>query len=240
MFGTSQATPHIAGSVAVLKGATAFPVDTADATLARMTGTGVLVLDSKSGITKPRIDLLAAFGNASPTYSISGTVTANSAGLAGVSMTLTGGTITTTNSLGAYTFAGLGSGVTYTVTPSKSGYTFVPTNRAVQISNANVTGQDFAATASCTAPGVPSRVSATAGSGRVTIKWTASSGAVTYNVKRSTTSGGSYVTIASGVTTTSYTDTAVTRGKTYYYVVSAVSACGAESANSSRVSAKPR
>ena len=69
------------------------------------------------------------------------------------------------------------------------------------------------------------------------LSWSASTGATSYNVKRSTTSGGPYTTIASP-TTTSYTDTGLTNGTTYYYVVSAVNAAG-ESANSAQVSAAP-
>jgi cellulose 1,4-beta-cellobiosidase len=72
----------------------------------------------------------------------------------------------------------------------------------------------------------------------VALSWTASSGATSYNVKRSTTSGGSYTTVASGVTSTSYSNTGLANGTTYYYVVSAVNSSG-ESANSSQVSAKP-
>jgi len=60
----------------------------------------------------------------------------------------------------------------------------------------------------------------------------------TYNVKRSRTSGGPYATMATNVTegvkATSYTDTAVTNGGTYYYVVSAVNAAS-EGANSGQV-----
>jgi len=86
-------------------------------------------------------------------------------------------------------------------------------------------------------PATPTNVTATAGSGLVALSWTASAGAPSYNVKRSTVSGGPYSTIASPVTS-SYTDTSVTGGTTYYYVVSAVNAAG-ESANSSQVSAVP-
>ena len=69
------------------------------------------------------------------------------------------------------------------------------------------------------------------------LSWSASSGATSYNVKRSTTNGGPYTTIASP-TTTNYTDTGLTNGTTYYYMVSAVNTSG-ESANSGQVSAIP-
>jgi hypothetical protein len=78
------------------------------------------------------------------TYSISGRVTSKNKGLAGVTMTLSGAASATvmTDTSGNYTFTELANGG-YTVTPSKTGYTFTPTNRAVTISGANVTGQDF-------------------------------------------------------------------------------------------------
>ncbi len=60
-----------------------------------------------------------------------------------------------------------------------------------------------------------------------------------YNVKRATTNGGPYLTIASGLTDSTYTDTAVINGTTYYYVVSAVDTSANESANSSQVSGTP-
>jgi subtilisin family serine protease len=58
--GTSQATPHVSAAVAVLRAA--YPGDTLDQTVARMTGTGVPITDSRNGITTPRLDLLAAVG----------------------------------------------------------------------------------------------------------------------------------------------------------------------------------
>jgi hypothetical protein len=70
------------------------------------------------------------------------------------------------------------------------------------------------------------------------LSWTGSSGATSYNVLRSTTAGGPYSSIAMGVATTSYTDTAVSNGTTYYYVVQAVSS-GGTSANSNQVGATP-
>jgi DNA/RNA endonuclease G (NUC1) len=85
---------------------------------------------------------------------------------------------------------------------------------------------------------VPTGLSATVSNNKVALSWTASFAADSYNVKRSTTSGGPYTNVATGLTTTSYNDTSVTNGTQYFYVVSAVNTLG-ESANSSEVSATP-
>lgn len=73
----------------------------------------------------------------------------------------------------------------------------------------------------------PTGLTATAGASSITLNWNAPAGAqpgYTYNVKRSTVSGGPYTTIAPGTASTTYVDSAVTVGTQYYYVVSAVSA----------------
>jgi hypothetical protein len=81
-------------------------------------------------------------------------------------------------------------------------------------------------------------LSAAAGDTQVSLTWTASSGASSYNIKRSTSNGGPYTQLATA-TTTSYTNTALTNGTTYYYVVSAVNPAG-ESANSAQASGTPQ
>ena len=86
-------------------------------------------------------------------------------------------------------------------------------------------------------PPAPTGLAATAGNAQVALTWTASSGAASYNVKRSEISGSGYATIGSP-TGTSYTDTTAANGSTYYYVVSATNAVG-ESANSPEVNATP-
>jgi O-glycosyl hydrolase/fibronectin type 3 domain-containing protein len=86
-------------------------------------------------------------------------------------------------------------------------------------------------------PAAPTGLSATAGATQVALAWTASSGATSYNVKRSTVSGSGYATVSSP-TATSYTNTGLTNGTSYYYVVTAVSS-GGESGNSSQVRAAP-
>jgi len=81
-------------------------------------------------------------------YSITGTVTSGSTGLAGVTMTLggAGAAVTTTDADGKFTFGNLVNG-SYIITPSKTAFTFTPVNSAVTVSGANVTAIDFIATA---------------------------------------------------------------------------------------------
>ncbi len=89
------------------------------------------------------------------------------------------------------------------------------------------------------APPVPTGVTAAAGTGSVTLTWNASPGATSYNIYRSTTSGGEGSTpIQTGVTATSFTDTGLTGGTPYYYEVAAVAA-GVSSANSTEALATP-
>ncbi len=56
--GTSQASPHVAGAVAVLRAK--FSADTLSQMLTRLTSSGTPVLDARNGITKPRLNLLQA------------------------------------------------------------------------------------------------------------------------------------------------------------------------------------
>jgi len=86
-------------------------------------------------------------------------------------------------------------------------------------------------------PAAPTGLQATSGNAQIGFTWNASTGATSYHLKRATTTGGPYAQ-AAAPTSTSYTDTGLTNGTTYYYVVSALNAAG-ESANSTQVSATP-
>ena len=88
-------------------------------------------------------------------------------------------------------------------------------------------------------PPAPAGLTATPGSNQVSLAWSSALGALSYNVKRSISTGGPYSLIASAITTTSHIDTTASNGTTYYYVVSALNG-GGESANSAEVSATPQ
>lgn len=89
-----------------------------------------------------------------------------------------------------------------------------------------------------TAPAAPTALKATAGNEQIALSWTASTGAMSYNIKQALSASGPFTTVASDVYTTSYTNTGLTNGTTYYYVVSAMNAVG-ESIDSSVASATP-
>ena len=84
-------------------------------------------------------------------------------------------------------------------------------------------------------PVAPTGVSATASNLAVTLTWTVSGGASSYNVKRSSTSGSGYATVTN-VTGTNVLDAGLNYGTTYCYVVSALNNSG-ESPNSTQASA---
>ena len=80
-----------------------------------------------------------------------------------------------------------------------------------------------------TAPTAPSGLTATAvAPGQVDLVWTAASGATSYLVKRSPRVGGPYTSVGSPTPAggTTYTDSGLVNGTTYYYVVTAVNDVG--------------
>ena len=159
------------------------------------------------------------------TYKISGTI-APAAGGSGATVTLSGtstGT-QTADSSGNYAFAGLAPG-NYAITPSEAGFNFSPTSQSVTLSNADVTGVNFTATAQQ--------------AHSATLNWVASTSVVTgYYVYRGTVDGGPYTLLTSSpVAGLTYADTTVQSGQTYYYVTTSVDSSGNQSGFSNQVQA---
>ncbi len=89
-----------------------------------------------------------------------------------------------------------------------------------------------------TIPAAPANVNATPGNSQVSLSWDASAWAYSYTVLRSITNGSGYTQVATGIIGTSYTNTGLVNGTTYYYVVRAVNDLGT-SGNSFQASATP-
>src|ERR1700722_14317645 len=140
---------------------------------------------------------------------------------------------------GPYTTVTSPPGTSYTDTTVTNGtpYYYVVTAVNATGESGNSNQATATATAAPTPPAAPLNLTATGGTQQISLAWTASTGANSYNLKRAASNGGPYTTVASPAGT-SYTDTTVSNGTTYYYVVTAVSATG-ESANSNQASATP-
>lgn len=77
------------------------------------------------------------------TYNISGAVSANGSGLAGVAVSV-GSVTALTDANGNFTLSSLTNG-SYLITPTKDGFSFLPTAINVSVNNAPITGQNFSA-----------------------------------------------------------------------------------------------
>lgn len=159
------------------------------------------------------------------TYTISGT-----AGVSGATLTLSGAASrsTTAGSTGSYSFSSLPNG-TYVVAPSLSGYTFTPSTVSVSINGTSKTGVNF------TAAAVPNPIPHT-----VSLSWKASTSTNLkgYYVYRASVAGGAYSKLnASPVASTTFSDTSVSSGRTYYYVTTAVDTSNTESTYSNQATA---
>ncbi|MFO8006838.1 MAG: PA14 domain-containing protein, partial [Candidatus Brocadiia bacterium] len=103
--------------------------------------------------------------------------------------------------------------------------------------------QDCATTqADTTAPAAPTNLTATAGDTQVSLDWDDNTEPDLdgYYVYRDTSSGGPYTQIATVYGASNHTDTGLTNGTTYYYVVTAFDTSANESGYSNEASATPQ
>ena len=138
------------------------------------------------------------------------------------------------------TFTEIMSGVTTTQisdTPDPAGTNYFYFVRAVNAAGESSNSATVLASLTLSAPA--GLAAAHVNSSQIDLSWNTVSDATGYHIKRSLTSGGPYDTIASGVTSRTYSDTAaLTPGTRYYYVVAA-DFSGTESEASNESSAVP-
>jgi subtilisin family serine protease len=126
-YGTSQAAPHVAGAIALLR--EAYPSETLDVTTSRLTSTGQPVTDPRNAIVKPRLNLFGALDIAPPAP----------VALAATSVTATGFSANWNAAIGA-------TGYRLDVSPDSGFGSFVAgyNNRDVaNVTNYAVTGLDY-------------------------------------------------------------------------------------------------
>jgi subtilisin family serine protease len=214
--------------------------------------------DDPDGIPEPMIHALraaVASGNpAEPTAPGAPNLTAASAGNASVALSWTapasdGGSPLTgyevwrgTTSGAASLLTTLGMTTSYTDTDVSNGSTYYYQVAAVNAVGTGAGSNERSATPLAppapTAPGAPNLTAASAGNASVALSWTApasdgGSPLTGYEVWRGTTSGAASLLTTLGMTT-SYTDTDVSNGSTYYYQVAAVNAVGTGAGSNER------
>ena len=92
MGGTSQASPHVAGAVAVLRAA--FPSESLATTLTRLTSSGVPITDTRNGVATPRVALDVAAQPANDTFGARQSVSGSTGSTSGVNILASLGTDT--------------------------------------------------------------------------------------------------------------------------------------------------
>jgi HYDIN/CFA65/VesB family protein/ASPM-SPD-2-Hydin domain-containing protein/centrosomal CEP192-like protein len=210
---------NASGSVTIVSNAPNSPA------LVALTGTGVAATQT---LTFSTTNL--GFGNVNTGNSSTQSVTVTNSGNSSVSISKI------SESGSGFTLTGAGTPVTLSVGQSLTfGVVFSPS--AAGSASGTVTVTSNAAGSPVTIALSGTGVQAATHS--VTLNWTASTSSVSgYNVYRSTTNGSGYAKINSSlVGSSTYDDTTVQSGTTYYYVVTSVDSSGNESTDSNQATA---
>lgn len=102
----------------------------------------------------------------------------------------------------------------------------------------NITFENVTLVGGGSVPVAPTTFTATAmNSSVMKLTWSASTATSSYNIKRSLSAAGPFITIATGISGTTYMDSALTKATTYYYVLKSANAIG-ESADSIQANAQ--
>ncbi len=239
MSGTSMATPHVTGAVALYAsthpGASAQAIRTAilgavapTPSLAGKTSTGgrldlsTIITPATTVVQPPAapagLSAVAGIGK----VTLSWAAVANATSYNVKRATVSGGPYTTLSNLATpgYTDTAVTAGVTYyyLVAASNSG-------------GSSANSAQVSATPLISAPSAPTGVtssaslSTVAGNATVTVNWAAATGATSYVVDRAPSPSGPWAAVATGVTSTTYSQS-VAAGGSYYYAMRASNSSG--------------
>jgi subtilisin family serine protease len=250
--GTSMATPHVAGAWAILK--QKMPTASVTQVLSALTSTGVGVTDSRNSITKPLIKVDAALGvlgSPEPPPTIPAVPTSLRATVASATQINLAWTDTSLNETGFKIYRKLANADSWTLvttvgqnvtTYQNTGLSSGTTYFYYIVSTNNAGDSDPSAEVSATTlelPTAPTSLKATTVSTtQINLTWTdGSTNESGFRIRRRSTSTGAWTVIASvGQNVTTYQNSGLVAGRTYYYVVTSYNSSG-ESALSNQVSA---
>ncbi|MGO8672053.1 MAG: choice-of-anchor tandem repeat GloVer-containing protein [Capsulimonadaceae bacterium] len=166
-----------------------------------------------------------------------------------VSLSWTGGAAATSYNIYRGTASGaevlfdirFGTGTSYIDAGLTNGVTYFYEVATVNAGGTSALSNEASATPGTPVPPVPAPpagLTATAGNALVTLSWTGNNGATSYSIYRATATGAEGRAATATTLDTTFTDTGLTNGVTYFYTVAAVNA-GGTSAPSNEASATP-
>lgn len=129
-------------------------------------------------------------------------------------------------------------GTTYTDFAVSNGKTYYYVVAARNNTGVSKDSAEISRTISVSTPAQLLGLNAAPGPAQVTLNWLGASENMTYELRRSTVAAGPFTTIASKLSSTTYVDTSLTNGTTYYYVVTGTNPAG-KSVDSNQASATP-